>query len=390
MRLDWFSRRLGAAMVLALGCTAPLAAQERETPRQTEALDVQVATQDVAEVTALRGEVQELRRDVKRLIELLETRTARPQVEERSTPVRKPAIVGDKRRSQHRQEETYTVTYNVADLIVPIGKMVTVDASGKQIQEGMPLTQPGDLQGLKTFITSRVRPNSWDAKGGPGAIQEIQNKLSLVISQTKAAHQEIGELLAQVRRVGLRQVSLKARCITLHARATDLISLQSTERMRLVGADQAQKLLDFAQSDRRSNTLQAPTVTLFSGQTASLQLSDSAPFGKLDLLVNAAIGKGRHSVRLRIAVNAKDKLDVLSSSDSVNVPGGHSVLLELSDETAAATNDNGLLSNLNSGVRAQQAAATPDERSVRRLILVTPQIVEDEEEEELLGIPGSP
>lgn len=48
-------------------------------------------------------------------------------------------------------------------------------------------------------ITNTVLPNSWDDVGGPGSIVVVPGSQSIVISQTRAAHEEILTLLRSLR-----------------------------------------------------------------------------------------------------------------------------------------------------------------------------------------------
>ena len=57
-----------------------------------------------------------------------------------------------------------------------------------------------DFQSLIELITSTVQPTTWDEVGGPGSIKEFATNLSLVVSQTQDVHEEIVELLEQLRR----------------------------------------------------------------------------------------------------------------------------------------------------------------------------------------------
>ena len=246
MRSDAFSWRLRAAMVLVLGCTTPLAAQERVARRQAETLDAQATTQDAAEITALRSEVQELRRDVNRLIELLEARAVKPQAEERAKPTKNAAAVEGRQQPKMRNAEIFVVTYAAADLVAPIRKLIAVNMSAEQAEKGKPLPPPvkPDFEMLKAFITSRVRPESWDENGGPAAIQEYGKNLSLVISQTKEGHEEIAKLLSEIRHAKRRQVSLETYVIMLTGRAAESVTPRPLEEVTLLTAEQAKTLLN--------------------------------------------------------------------------------------------------------------------------------------------------
>ena len=56
---------------------------------------------------------------------------------------------------------------------------------------------------------------TWDATGGPGAIRPFETNLSLVVSQTQEVHEEIADLLEQLRRLQDLQVTIEVRFITL-------------------------------------------------------------------------------------------------------------------------------------------------------------------------------
>jgi general secretion pathway protein D len=73
-----------------------------------------------------------------------------------------------------------------------------------------------DFESLIELITSTVAPTTWDDVGGPGSVQKFQGNLSLVISQTQEVHEEIADLLEQLRRLQDLQVTIEVRFITLN------------------------------------------------------------------------------------------------------------------------------------------------------------------------------
>ncbi|MDZ4781504.1 MAG: hypothetical protein SGJ19_14735 [Planctomycetia bacterium] len=72
-----------------------------------------------------------------------------------------------------------------------------------------------DFDSLIELITSTIQPTTWTDVGGTGAIQEYANNLTLVISQTQDVHEEIADLLEQLRRLQDLQVTIEVRFITL-------------------------------------------------------------------------------------------------------------------------------------------------------------------------------
>jgi general secretion pathway protein D len=92
-----------------------------------------------------------------------------------------------------------------------------VTGSTPSIPFGPP--QPGgnlaNFQPLIELITSTVEPTTWDSQGGPGAVRQFDSSLSLVVSQTQEVHEEIENLLKQLRRLQDLQVTIEVRFITL-------------------------------------------------------------------------------------------------------------------------------------------------------------------------------
>ncbi len=73
-----------------------------------------------------------------------------------------------------------------------------------------------DFDSLIDLITSSIKPTSWDAMGGPGSIMPFETNLSIVVSQTQDVHEEIVDLLEQLRRLQDLQVTIEVRFITLN------------------------------------------------------------------------------------------------------------------------------------------------------------------------------
>jgi general secretion pathway protein D len=101
-----------------------------------------------------------------------------------------------------------------------------------QVQAGQPQTSgnnfgpgsgPGGLKGgngadfddLINLITSTIAPQSWDSAGGAGSIAPFETNLTLVVSQTQEVHEQIADLLNQLRRLQDLQVTIEVRFITL-------------------------------------------------------------------------------------------------------------------------------------------------------------------------------
>jgi general secretion pathway protein D len=189
---------------------------------------------------------------------------------------------------QLRDGEVYTVTYNVADLVIPIpnfmpsGKMglagaladaqaglnpggpmgaggtplaamATPDGGSMNamvdpkilaqfgggnmplngfgrggggatgMPQNIPFGGPGgmgggvqpDFESLIELITATIAPTTWSDVGGAGAVKQFAGNLSLVISQTQEVHEQISDLLEQLRRLQDLQVTIEVRFISL-------------------------------------------------------------------------------------------------------------------------------------------------------------------------------
>ncbi len=179
---------------------------------------------------------------------------------------------------QLRDCEVYIESYNVADLVVPIPNFVPGDAGlaaayhkalgnvgfgGSHGMAAPPLAvmasreggrsaaainpallaqvsapgQPGtgmgnmptgfgpgglgggsqaDFDSLMDLITATIEPTSWDQVGGAGSIAPFETNLSIVVSQTQEVHEQIVDLLEQLRRMQDLQVTIEVRFITLN------------------------------------------------------------------------------------------------------------------------------------------------------------------------------
>lgn len=205
---------------------------------------------------------------------------------------------------------------------------------------GLGGAQQADFDSLIDLITTTIAPTTWDEVGGPGSIAEFRTNLSLVISQTQEVHDQIADLLSQLRRLQDLQVTIEVRFITLNdnffeqigvdfnmnienldknqinvlghptqpgavvglngpgpGTPTTNLDIPFTQTSFTLGVPQfgqptnvanfgfailsdieAYFLVNASQGDRRSNVLQAPKVTLFNGQTAFVSDTSQTPF----------------------------------------------------------------------------------------------------------------
>ena len=195
-----------------------------------------------------------------------------------------------------------------------------------------------DFQSLIELITTTIEPDSWEDNGGSGVIKEFRSTFSLVVTQTHDVHEEIQQLLEQLREQQGLQITIEVRFITLTDNFYERIGIDfdfeiddnvnpnniqdDSGSSVLFGYDEAGPTVDLdlvfdqgdafnsavpmfggfdagsaanfgfailsdievffllqaAQGDRRSNVMTAPKVTLFNGQTASIADASTRPF----------------------------------------------------------------------------------------------------------------
>lgn len=194
-----------------------------------------------------------------------------------------------------------------------------------------------DFQSLIDLIQTTVVPDTWEALGGPSTMAPYPQNLSLVISTTSDVHDQITDLLESLRRLQNLQITIEVRFITLADSFAEQIGVDfqasfddnvsglpsddegpsvaigwngvdglptadldirldngsfglappfgsgglgtpSTIGFAILSDIEAFFFLQAAQSDNRSNVMQAPKVTLFDGQFATISDQTQRPF----------------------------------------------------------------------------------------------------------------
>ena len=194
-----------------------------------------------------------------------------------------------------------------------------------------------DFQSLIDLIQTTVVPDTWEALGGPSTMSEYPQNLSLVISTTSDVHDQISDLLESLRRLQNLQITIEVRFITLSDSFFEQIGVDfdvhfddnvtqlpsddggptvsigfdgtngtptadldiqfnqnnfnvapafgaadagsfSTLGFAILSDIEAFFFLQAAQGDTRTNVMQAPKVTLFDGQIATISDVTQRPF----------------------------------------------------------------------------------------------------------------
>ncbi|MEN1681016.1 MAG: hypothetical protein AAGJ46_15620 [Planctomycetota bacterium] len=134
---------------------------------------------------------------------------------------------------------------------------------GGSLPLGMGGPSPGggvnaDFDSLIDLIISTIATESWAENGGGEAeIRPYVNNLSLVVSQTQAVHEQIADLLQQLRRLQDLQITIEVRFIRLNDSFFERIGIDFDVNIndRTVGADDLLAGGDFETPGRSSQTL---------------------------------------------------------------------------------------------------------------------------------------
>jgi hypothetical protein len=145
---------------------------------------------------------------------------------------------------------------------------------------------------LIKLLTSRIAPESWSAKGGPGTVDYYPLGMALVINQTPAVHKKIAHVLESLRKLQDVEVALEVRLVSVSEPFFERIGInfdgdakgkegKPAEKPATLPAGvtflddkQLKDFLEVVQGDQRANVLQAPKLTVANGQSATLNISD--------------------------------------------------------------------------------------------------------------------
>jgi hypothetical protein len=250
-----------------------------------------------------------------------------------------------------------TRVYAVPDLVTPIPHRVP--GSARDSLERLSDTSTAGFETLIDQITRTVDPDSWSDVGGQGIVTTHEGTLSLVIRQTQPAHEEISDLLSQVRRLRDVQVSHTLHLLSVPVSQLHELGLSHGTVHILSAEERSDHEMKFLGEESRFDVQTLPGITLFSGQTGTVADSERT------MLISSVASANRRSVRVNVAApQTLEAGDVMAAVQSAEVPDGGVGLILMSD--------------------AEQLL---NDRDRVEVLAVTPRILVQEEEEELLGLP---
>ena len=225
-------------------------------------------------------------------------------------------------RVPRRAGELVSVVYSVADIIAPIPR------DGDKAAPAEPTD--ADYQPLLKLIRETVAPLSWDEVNGPASMRPYFDTRSLVVRQTQAAHNEIADLLSQLRRLKSISVTLEVRTLTLmrNSELWQAYGLENANPHMLTSTQLAELIERIPERFRkygldRETLLASPKITLANGEAGSVQMPESRHFEASKLRIEPLAGSDA-SLQLRISNE-----DAPESVVTVNLKSGENALIDV-------------------------------------------------------------
>jgi hypothetical protein len=136
---------------------------------------------------------------------------------------------------------------------------------------------------LVDLIHTTIAPDTWRERGGPGTITYRPRAMALVVCQTQDVQEQIFEMLAAIRRLQELAVAVEVQLVEVSEPTLKKLCLAQQveaqpdcewEKGVFLNNCQVALLLELIQADPRTSVVQAPTLTLFNGECAPIDLSE--------------------------------------------------------------------------------------------------------------------
>lgn len=246
-------------------------------------------------------------------------------------------------------------TYPVADFVVPIPvpavPVFNLDQPSKPAE--------AKFQYLVEHLRRLTGSKAWVEEA---SIRTHETTLSLIIRQTPEIHEQICDELSRLRHEMDLQVTL---AFTIVTGSRGELAQLAAEYAGELGKFEAEELTAKIKESSTIEPTMTPKVTLFNRQTASVETK-----GKL-ISANAVVSADRRSVRLKVGLAKDGKFhNFVSTCETLNLRSGRTAVIHFESERFTP-------------------GLEPTEDAEEVLVIVTPRIIVQEEEEELLGIPTS-
>lgn len=253
--------------------------------------------------------------------------------------------------SPERANPLLVMTYPVADLVVPIPDPTKPQSLPTDAGKNPEVNQ----ENLMSLIRSTIDPNSWDHVGGRCNMKFFPPSFSLVIRQTQDNHEEISSLLGQLRRQLDLQIVLQATERTVSNDEWETAApIDGNDAVRLPSSPAANSGIKVTVF----NSQRIPLVLIKEGDVAA---ATDLKRGPIDVL--PVVSADRRKIALMILpASHPSRLEPIP----MTIPDGQTVLIDIS---------------------ATIPPGDPRLAEGGRVVLeMTPRIIVQEEEEELLNV----
>jgi beta-lactamase regulating signal transducer with metallopeptidase domain/S1-C subfamily serine protease len=239
--------------------------------------------------------------------------------------------------------------YPVADLVIPVAhRYVAVplpdDSERAEKKPALSFTSNVDFGWILELIRSTVAPEIWESAGGSGSIRPFDKTLSPVVRQSPIVHEEIADLLGQLRRMRDLRAQLDLEFIRLREGefARGLVPTEQPaspgERTARLTAEELHVFREKLSGNEQVLSRDALKMKLENGQGVELALRRVVRGGTGEppvVQLVPVISADRRRIRLRFATGAASALDALARSRTIDANDGQTLLVDLSDEFPA-------------------------------------------------------
>jgi hypothetical protein len=257
-------------------------------------------------------------------------------------------------------------TYAVADLVVPLREMEKDGVTQKSLEDR-----------LVRLIRETIRPETWSDRGGAGTIDYFPLGMAVVINQTPAVHEEIADLLEQVRRTIDTQVMIELRFLDIADECWKKICEQlpmntkgNHPRETLLDQEQLRVLLENLHKEKHSQILHSPRLITLNGQTAVCEIS--GPVCNLRSEIVSVVSSDGKTVHVKL----KTAGCMVAVNELLHIPVGKSMVLSGWESTRGISERFGIpgLEEIK-GIGEIFSLSIPREIGMHHLVVVTPCIM---------------
>jgi beta-lactamase regulating signal transducer with metallopeptidase domain len=191
--------------------------------------------------------------------------------------------------------------YTMNQMVVSTASPPASPSESQPFSFGQGSETQADFGAIVNLIEETIDPDSWELWGGPGSIVEHEGNLSLVIRQTETVHEEIAELLAQLRKMQDLQITFDTHLLTnseIVAFGMSGVLPDAGDSQSVLTATQVELLSTAIESNGTSPGRMVPRVSLFNGQEATVADVYEASQSGCFLTLKAVVSEDRSKVRV--------------------------------------------------------------------------------------------